>query len=115
MADGVVTDTAVGAGGGSLPSALVSVGRTFPAFGVVSAAGDAEQIFARPPTDAREARRRGRLVLRRPARGLRADEIVRLRAGDSDGTQMIIRIVQSKGRNDRPVMLPPEALALLRQ
>jgi len=30
--------------------------------------------------------------------GLRAGEIVRLRAGDIDGAQMIIRIVQGKGR-----------------
>ena len=30
--------------------------------------------------------------------GLRAGDVVRLRAGDIDGEQMIIRIVQSKGR-----------------
>ena len=30
--------------------------------------------------------------------GLRAGEVVRLRAGDIDSEQMIIRIVQSKGR-----------------
>ena len=47
--------------------------------------------------------------------GLRAGEIVRLRAGDIDSAQMIIRIVQGKGRKDRHVMLPPEVLALLRQ
>ncbi len=47
--------------------------------------------------------------------GLRAGEIVRLRAGDIDSAQMIIRIVQSKGRKDRHVMLPPEVLSLLRQ
>src|SRR6266576_5732268 len=40
--------------------------------------------------------------------GLRAGEIVRLRAGDIDSAQMIIRIVQEKGRKDRHVMLPPE-------
>jgi hypothetical protein len=33
---------------------------------------------------------------------------VRLRAGDIDSAQMIIRIVQSKGRKDRHVMLPAE-------
>ena len=38
--------------------------------------------------------------------GLRAGEVVRLRAGDIDSEQMIIRIVQSKGRKDRNVMLP---------
>jgi site-specific recombinase XerD len=47
--------------------------------------------------------------------GLRAGEIVRLRDGDLDSAQMIIRIVQSKGRKDRHVMLPPELLLSLRE
>ncbi len=47
--------------------------------------------------------------------GLRAGEVVRLRAGDIDSAQTIIRIVQAKGRKDRHVMLPPDLLALLRQ
>lgn len=47
--------------------------------------------------------------------GLRAGEVVRLTAGDIDSEQMIIRIVQSKGRKDRHVMLPEEVLDLLRQ
>jgi site-specific recombinase XerD len=47
--------------------------------------------------------------------GLRAGEVVRLRVGDIDGAQNIIRIVQSKGRKDRHVMLSPEMLDLLRQ
>ena len=47
--------------------------------------------------------------------GLRAGEIVRLKAGDIDSAQNIIRIVQSKGLKDRHVMLPPEVLSLLRQ
>ena len=47
--------------------------------------------------------------------GLRAGEVVRLRAGDIDSEQMIIRVVQSKGRKDRHVMLPAEVLELLRQ
>ena len=38
--------------------------------------------------------------------GLRAGEVVRLRAGDIDSERMIIRIVQSKGLKDRHVMLP---------
>src|SRR5262245_66581554 len=46
--------------------------------------------------------------------GLRAGEIVRLRAGDIDSAQMIIRIVQAKGR-DRHGMLPEELLLSLRQ
>jgi len=47
--------------------------------------------------------------------GLRAGEVVRLKAGDIDSEQMIIRVVQSKGRKDRHVMLPEEVLELLRQ
>ncbi len=47
--------------------------------------------------------------------GLRAGEVVRLRAGDIDSAQGVIRIVQGKGRKDRNVMLPPELLDLLRQ
>ena len=47
--------------------------------------------------------------------GLRAGEVIRLRTGDIDSEQMIIRVVQSKGRKDRHVMLPGEMLALLRQ
>ncbi len=47
--------------------------------------------------------------------GLRAGEVIRLRAGDIDSEQMIIRVVQSKGRKDRHVMLPAEVLDLLRQ
>lgn len=47
--------------------------------------------------------------------GLRAGEVVRLKAGDIDSAQGIIRIVQAKGRKDRNVMLPPEVLDLLRQ
>ncbi len=37
------------------------------------------------------------------------------KVGDIDSAQMIIRVVQSKGRKDRHVMLSPEVLALLRQ
>src|SRR5262249_8640885 len=47
--------------------------------------------------------------------GLRAGEIVRLKVGDIDSAQMIIRIEQSKGRKDRNVMLPEEVLSLLRE
>lgn len=47
--------------------------------------------------------------------GLRAGEVVRLRAGDIDSAQGIIRVVQSKGLKDRHVMLPDEVLELLRQ
>jgi site-specific recombinase XerD len=47
--------------------------------------------------------------------GLRAGEVVRLQAGNIDSEQMIIRIVQSRGRKDRHVMLPAEVLKLLRQ
>jgi site-specific recombinase XerD len=47
--------------------------------------------------------------------GLRAGEVIRLRAGDIDSKQHIIRIVQGKGRKDRHVMLPPCILALARE
>lgn len=45
--------------------------------------------------------------------GMRAGEVVRLKVGDIDGEQKIIRIVQSKGRKDRNVMLPSDILGLL--
>src|ERR1700686_1009763 len=47
--------------------------------------------------------------------GLRAGEIVRLKAKHIDSAQKIIRIEQSKGRKDRNVMLSDETLDLLRQ
>jgi integrase/recombinase XerD len=47
--------------------------------------------------------------------GLRAGEVVRLRAGDIDSAQGIIRVVQAKGRKDRNVMLSKGLLVLLRQ
>ncbi len=47
--------------------------------------------------------------------GMRAGEVVRLKAGDIDSAQGIIRIVQGKGRKDRNVMLSKELLGLLRQ
>src|SRR5882724_2170387 len=47
--------------------------------------------------------------------GLRAGEVVRLRASNIDSAQSIIRIEQAKGRKDRNVMLSPAVLGLLRQ
>jgi site-specific recombinase XerD len=47
--------------------------------------------------------------------GLRAGEVVRLRVGDIDSAQNIIRVVQAKGRKDRNVMLSPDLIGLLRQ
>jgi len=47
--------------------------------------------------------------------GLRAGEVARLKAGDIDSAQSIIRVVQAKGRKDRHVMLSKDLLALLRQ
>lgn len=47
--------------------------------------------------------------------GLRAGEVVRLKTGDIDRAQMIVRVVQSKGRKDRHVMLSPTLLELLEQ
>ncbi len=46
--------------------------------------------------------------------GMRAGEVVRLKVGDIDSAQNIIRIVQAKGRKDRNVMLPTDILGLLR-
>lgn len=47
--------------------------------------------------------------------GLRAGEVVRLKTGDIDREQKIIRVVQAKGRKDRHVMLPADVHVLLRQ
>ncbi len=47
--------------------------------------------------------------------GMRAGEVVRLKVGDIDSAQEIIRIVQAKGRKDRNVMLPSDILGLLRE
>ena len=47
--------------------------------------------------------------------GLRGGEVVRLKVGDIDREQQIIRIVQSKGKKDRLVMLPDDMLTRLRQ
>ena len=47
--------------------------------------------------------------------GLRAGEVVRLKVGDIDSPQEIIRIVQAKGHKDRNVMLPSGILGLLRE
>ena len=46
--------------------------------------------------------------------GLRAGEVVRLKVGDIDSAQGIIRVVQAKGRKDRQVMLPADILVILR-
>ena len=46
---------------------------------------------------------------------MRAGEVVRLKVGDIDSDQEIIRIVQSKGSKDRNVMLPVDILSLLRE
>ena len=47
--------------------------------------------------------------------GLRAGEVIRLKAKHIDSAQKIIRIEQSKGGKDRNVMLSAETLDLLRQ
>jgi integrase/recombinase XerD len=47
--------------------------------------------------------------------GLRAGEVVRLKTGDIDRAQKIIRVVQAKGRKDRHVMLPGDVHQLLQQ
>jgi site-specific recombinase XerD len=47
--------------------------------------------------------------------GLRVGEVVKLKAGDIDSAQHIIRVVQAKGRKDRHVMLSEGLYGLLRQ
>jgi len=47
--------------------------------------------------------------------GLRAGEVLRLRVGDIDRAQDVIRVVQAKGRKDRHVMLSKKLLHLLRE
>jgi len=46
--------------------------------------------------------------------GMRAGEVTRLKVGDIDSEQMIIRVVQGKGKKDRHVKLPKDLLGLLR-
>ena len=45
--------------------------------------------------------------------GLRAGEVTRLRVGDIDRAQVILRVIEGKGRKDRKAMLPADVLALL--
>jgi site-specific recombinase XerD len=46
--------------------------------------------------------------------GMRASEVCRLKVGDIDSDQMIIRVVQGEGKKDRQVKLPKDLLGLLR-
>jgi len=46
--------------------------------------------------------------------GLRASEVVALKAGDVDSTRMVLRVEQGKGRKDRYALLPPLLLERLR-
>jgi site-specific recombinase XerD len=46
--------------------------------------------------------------------GLRAGEVTKLKVGDIDSEQMIIRVIQGKGKKDRQVKLPKDLLGLLR-
>jgi len=47
--------------------------------------------------------------------GLRASEVVNLRAGDIDSTRMLLRVEQGKGQKDRHAMLSPQLLEILRE
>ena len=47
--------------------------------------------------------------------GLRGGEVTRLKVADIDPARHIIRVVESKGKKDRNVMLPDNVHALLRQ
>jgi len=42
--------------------------------------------------------------------GLRASEVVNLRAGDIDSARMLLRVEQGKGQKDRHAMLSPQLL-----
>ena len=46
--------------------------------------------------------------------GLRANEVVHLKAADIDSARMIIRVDQGKGQRDRQAMLSPTLLTILR-
>lgn len=46
--------------------------------------------------------------------GLRLSEVLGLRIGDIDSERMLVRLVQSKGRKDRYVLLPERLLEILR-
>ncbi|MDH3660224.1 MAG: site-specific integrase [Alphaproteobacteria bacterium] len=46
--------------------------------------------------------------------GMRAGEVTKLKVGDIDSEQMIIRVNQGKGKKDRQVKLPKDLLGLLR-
>ena len=46
--------------------------------------------------------------------GLRASEVVALKAGDIDSTRMLLRVERGKGGKDRHAMLSPQLLELLR-
>ena len=48
------------------------------------------------------------------AAGLRASEVVSLKVENIDGSRMVIRVEQGKGRKDRYVMLSPQLLSILR-
>ncbi|NBB68856.1 MAG: tyrosine-type recombinase/integrase [Alphaproteobacteria bacterium] len=47
--------------------------------------------------------------------GLRASEVVNLRAGDIDSARMLLRVEQGKGQKDRHAMLSPQLLEVLRE
>ncbi|WP_245460329.1 MULTISPECIES: tyrosine-type recombinase/integrase [unclassified Mesorhizobium] len=45
--------------------------------------------------------------------GLRVSEVAHLKVDDIEGTRMLIRVEQGKGRKDRNAMLSPQPLELL--
>ena len=55
------------------------------------------------------------LFLLDPSCGLRAGEVVKLKVKHIDSAQKIIRVEQSKGRNEPNIMPSPKTLDLLRQ
>lgn len=59
--------------------------------------------------------RRKVMLLLAYSSGLRASEIVRLRASDIDSKRMMIRVVESKNKKDRYTLLNPHCLSELRR
>lgn len=55
------------------------------------------------------------LLMTMYASGLRVSEACRLRVQDVDSTRMVLHVRDGKGGKDRPALLPPRLLALLRE
>ena len=95
-------------------AAPASATATEAAAGVEPRGGQARSDHGDEPESARDAVARVWLRVAGQRSGAAAG-VRHPRSSPGTSEQMIIRIVQSKGRKDRNVMLPPEILDLLRQ